>query len=54
MYNMVTIVNKNGFHIWKLLRLNLKSSHHKKKIYIVMVMDVKLTKQIVIIISQCI
>ena len=32
MYSSVTIVNNTVLHIWKLLRVDLKSSHHKKKI----------------------
>ena len=31
MYSMTTIVNNTVFYFWKLLRINLESSHHKKK-----------------------
>ena len=32
MYSMVTLVNSALFYIWKLLiRIDFKSSHHKKK-----------------------
>lgn len=32
-YNMVATVNKTVLHTWKFLRIDLKSLHHKKKIY---------------------
>ena len=32
MYSMVTVVNTTILYVWKLLRVDLKSSHHKKKI----------------------
>ena len=35
MYNMVNIVNNTVVYIWKLLRVYLKSSHHKKTNYYV-------------------
>ena len=31
MYDMATRVNYTVLHIWKLLRVDLKSSFHKKK-----------------------
>lgn len=31
MFNMVVIVNSTMLHIWKLLRVDLKCSCHKKK-----------------------
>ena len=33
MYSMVTIVNNTVVYIWKLLKIDLKSSHHEKKNY---------------------
>ena len=30
MYNMMTIVKPAVWYIWKLLRINPKSSHHKE------------------------
>ena len=34
MYSMVTIVNNTVLHIWKFSkRVDLKSPHHKEKIY---------------------
>ena len=30
-YSIVTIINKTALSIWKLLQVDLKSSHHKKK-----------------------
>lgn len=32
MYNMVNIVNNTVLNIWKLLRVDLKSFHHKKMV----------------------
>ena len=31
MYSMATTVNKTVLYTWKLLRVDLKSSHHKEK-----------------------
>ena len=31
MYSSVTPVNNTALHIWKLLRVNLESSHHKEE-----------------------
>lgn len=39
MYSMVTIVTNTVLQIWKLLRVNLNSSHHKK----ILVMDIDWT-----------
>ena len=34
MYSMANTVNNTVLHIWKLLRVNYKSSRHKKKVYL--------------------
>ena len=39
MYSTVTIVNKTVLHIWKLLRVNLKNSYHKKNNFVTMYGD---------------
>lgn len=35
MYNMTTIVTLLGVCVWKLLRINPKSSHHKKIVFFI-------------------
>ena len=49
-YGMMTIDNNTVFHIWKLLKVNLKNSPHKQKI--VPIWWWMLTGLTVVIISQ--
>ena len=51
MYSSVTPVNNTVLHIWKLLRVNLESSHHKEENSVIFVWW-QMSTRLVVMISQ--